>query len=788
MTDKVEILAPCGSYESLVAAVNAGADAVYLSGKSFGARAYALNFSDEDILDAITYAHRNNVKVYLTVNTLLKNNEIERVTEYLLPFYRNGLDAVIVQDFGVFSAVKRTFPDIDIHCSTQMNICSFHGARYMKELGAKRIVTAREMSLSEIKEIHDKVDVEIETFVHGALCFCYSGRCLMSQAVGERSGNRGRCAQPCRKAYNGTYNMSMKDLCSVTEIPEIIESGIYSLKIEGRMKNEIYTAATTSAYRELCDDYYSGRFSMDKAVKMKDRLAEIFNRGGFTEGYFHMNNGNKMITFDKPGNCGVAVGKVTEISGGKVSVRLSKAVNKGDSFELMLKDGSSISLTAPGDGKEGTLYSLNAPKTKLIKAGTSLFRMKNDKVTRETEDIVKSIKRNPVTVKGTFETGEPIYLSANTKVFDRIVEYSVTGDVVSEAMKAPVGRNQIEDKLKKLGDMPFSIEKLSLSISDNAYFNMSAFNNLRRDLFNGLLCKIDEEFSRQNINNYEYKLNNNLILKDYNDSDSLSIMVSDKERLRVVEELSKNVKLKRVYISYQLLDGDIDKTIAGLKASGAKVILKLPEIIRSKYESKINNIIKATDKFDGIYLSSTDSLYTLDECDMSDKTVVISSSIYAYNNYSIDFIYNLLKNKAGKVVFTMPEELSSDELSLLRYPDDAEVEIIGYGRQRLMITAQCIRSQTAGCTKNSGYYQFTDELSNSFLGATNCEMCYNVIYNSVPTSLHQYKAGLPSIRLDIVDEDKELIIKLVSMFSDRTKDFGKPDYKYTTGKYKRGIL
>ena len=258
--EEIELLAPAGSYEGFEAAIGAGADAVYVGGAAFGARAYAKNFGEEELLRAIDTAHIHGRKLYLTVNTLLKNRELsEQLYDYLLPYYKEGLDAVIIQDMGVFKMIREMFPGMHLHASTQMTVTGAAGAAYMKQLGASRVVMAREMSFAEIREIHDKVGIEIESFVHGALCYCYSGQCLLSSMLGGRSGNRGRCAQPCRLPYEvykkdqksriacGNYVLSPKDLCTIDAIPALAESGIFSFKIEGRMKQAEYAVLVDSS-------------------------------------------------------------------------------------------------------------------------------------------------------------------------------------------------------------------------------------------------------------------------------------------------------------------------------------------------------------------------------------------------------------------------------------------------------------------------------------------------------------------------------------------------------------
>ncbi|MDE5873947.1 MAG: U32 family peptidase, partial [Lachnospiraceae bacterium] len=372
-----EILAPCGSYEILEAAVHAGASACYVGGHKFGARAYAENFDNDSILRAIEFTHLHGCRLYLTVNTLFKDNEINMLYDYLLPFYKHGLDAVIVQDFGVFMFIRRYFPDIKIHCSTQMNITSVYGASLMKQQGASRIVVARELSLDRIKEIKSQVDIEIESFVHGAMCYSYSGQCLMSSFTGTRSGNRGRCAQPCRKRYNGEYLLSMKDMCTLENIPELIDGGIDSFKIEGRMKNEYYVASAVSAYRELVNDCINGEFSAEKAKALKFKLAGIYNRGGFCGGYFFTHNAADMISRERPNHQGVPVGSLVTAGSGKADIRLSEKLYQRDVLEIRLKDGTFINLTSGICGQAGEIVTLNAPRTKDIVSGQIIYRTKS---------------------------------------------------------------------------------------------------------------------------------------------------------------------------------------------------------------------------------------------------------------------------------------------------------------------------------------------------------------------------------------------------------------------------
>ena len=306
MKHDFELLAPAGSFEILKAVIEAGADAVYVGGSMFGARAYANNFSEEELLEAIDYVHLRGKKLFLTVNTLFKNNEINNTLyDYLLPYYKRGLDAVIVQDFGAISFIKEHFPDLPIHTSTQMTITGVEGAKLLKDLGVERVVLARELSITEMKRIKEEADVELEAFIHGALCYSYSGQCLFSSMLGGRSGNRGRCAQPCRLSYSvldekkkeykkDSYVLSLKDLCGIEYLQKLREAGVYSLKIEGRMKQASYAAGVVSFYRKYID--------LEKQVSKEDmqHLYELGNRSGFTTEYFVKQNDKSMVTFEKP--------------------------------------------------------------------------------------------------------------------------------------------------------------------------------------------------------------------------------------------------------------------------------------------------------------------------------------------------------------------------------------------------------------------------------------------------------------------------------------------------------
>ena len=348
----IEVLAPAGSMECLKAAILNGADAVYLGGEMFGARAYAGNFNKEELLEAIDYVHLYGKKLFLTVNTLMKEEELPLLPGFLKPFYEQGLDAVIVQDLGAVSVIRKHFPKLEIHASTQMTITGVHGARIAKKMGAKRVVPARELSLEEIQEIKDDTGLDMECFVHGALCYCYSGQCFMSSMLGGRSGNRGRCAGTCRLPFylDGTkntknaYPLSLKDLCTIEHLPEILDHGVDSLKIEGRMKGPRYVGEVTRIYRKYVDLYLSEKPYKVESEDMKI-LMEVFNRGGFTGGYYKEYHGKDMMSMKRPDHQGLYVGKISKLMKGKISFTAQEDIHKGDALQIRINSEEKVELT-----------------------------------------------------------------------------------------------------------------------------------------------------------------------------------------------------------------------------------------------------------------------------------------------------------------------------------------------------------------------------------------------------------------------------------------------------------
>ena len=545
-----EILAPAGTVEAMRAAVNAGCDAVYLGGTLFGARAYAGNFDEPALLQTLDFCHLFGVKVYMTVNTLLKESEISGLRSFMDPYYRAGLDGVIVQDAGVIRVLRDSFPDLPLHGSTQMSICSVYGAQFLKDQGLKRVVPARELTLEEILAIRSQVDIEIETFVHGAMCYAYSGKCLFSSFLGGRSGNRGRCAQPCRQCYDmpaeklqpaGPYRMSMKDMCTLGILPQLIDAGIHSFKIEGRMKNPSYVAATVNAYRVARDRYLSlkqrgsswqdlpedcRKNYLSLAEDLTAEMQDIYNRGGFHTGYyipedpssFRGEKGLSMISLSRPNHTGCMVGKVTRVKGAQVEIRLLRDVNAQDVLEIL---PVGVELTSSQTGKGGTAMWLKGRELGRIKAGMEVFRTRNNfLLARIDRDIVQQEKKLPVKVRIIARVDEPLtmilsaqLLSAPARALpaadgaaapaalkeivpESQVQIRVTGDVVQQAQGRPVDAAHLSEKMCRTGGTNLEFYQVECDVDADAFVPMSRFNDLRRSAITLLKEEICQRYRR----------------------------------------------------------------------------------------------------------------------------------------------------------------------------------------------------------------------------------------------------------------------------------------------------
>lgn len=803
MKDRVEILAPAGSMECLKAAVAAGADAVYTGGALFGARAYAHNLTEEELLEAIDYVHLHGRRLYLTVNTLIKDREMEKqMYDYLLPYYRQGLDAVIVQDIGLFRFIRKHFPDLPIHASTQMTLTGVDGAKFLEKEGAQRIVTSRELSMAEVKKIADETELEIESFVHGALCYCYSGQCLFSSFIGGRSGNRGQCAQPCRLLYQTPeakrpqYLLSLKDICTLELIPEMIESGIYSFKIEGRMKKPEYAAAVAFQYRKYADlylKYYEecpagedpAAYAMKRySVREEDRqmLLDLYNRGGFHTGYYHTQNGREMVSLNRPNHAGVPAVKVLAKKGRTVTAKALTDLYPQDIIELPMRRGreKADNYTCKDAVRKGMNVQIPVFADTPFKRDEIWMRTRNSVlIERLHEEFVNGkIKER---ICGTFRLYPQEAATLTVKCRD--AEITVTGEKAQEALSQPMSRERIEKQLRKTGNTEFEFSFLKTEIGEKVFLPMQSLNELRREALETLEKVICEKYRRSGEVKDPEEDKTELSMEE----EVLSGWTASVRTAEQMEVILEEEAIGRIYVDCTMFPRIWEKDsyvewITKVHAAGKEIYLVMPYIFRERtrkqYEAAYNRIFGAG--WDGILIANYESFAFLKEHGYTGR-IMTDYNLYEFNQESRKF----WKEK-GVFEFTAPVELTERELQDLRVKDG---EVIVYGYLPMMVSAGCIQKTTRGCQKKSGQTTITDRYRNPFVVKNECDYCYNILYNYVPLYLGDrmeevYQIGPRRIRLMFTTERQQEVRQILSAYFE-----GKelPEGTYTRGHWKRGI-
>lgn len=779
---KIEVLAPCGSYDILVAAIHAGADACYIGGNCFGARAYAQNFDQETIEKAVSYAHLHGVKVYLTVNTLLKQDELSLLYDYIKPFYEVGGDALIIQDLGVFLYVREQFPDIAIHCSTQMNITSRYGAELMKKQGATRIVTAREMTLDEIRDIKEHVDIEIETFVHGAMCYSYSGQCLMSSLAGGRSGNRGRCAQPCRKCYNNHYLLSMKDMCALSLIPQLIEAGIDSLKIEGRMKNAYYVASAVHAYRTIADDYINGCYSEKKAATLIFELANIYNRGGFCDGYFFQHNGSDMISLNRPNNQGIAIGTLEHIEHGTAMIRLQEDLYPQDVLELITKENEVVEITSSKAGKAGQLLSLNCPKTKQLKIGQPVYRTKCPNILQHVqENYIDCFVKTPVTIALFAHVGEPLSVTITCNLRGKKYITAISDHVVDPSRQQTISYEMIKKPFGQLGNTEYILEEFLCETDRDAFLPNGLLKKMRRAVLAKLEDCILSDYHRNPPEmiipeNMERNKQEN-ISSAFENNQTIIGVTNYEQFVTVKNELLKN----NICISGITVPLDIYAICRKQTPESICIYGELPHVIHNDFSVDLQEM-----RIRGIYIRNIDGLAVVSNAALpTDCKILCDASLYCYNRLAHTFIKQLIKHP---VSFLTPRELKLEEMTALA--NEANCLML-YEYQPVMLTANCLQRTKNNCTGTDTIVSIIDDIGNRFFAKTFCRECYNVIYNKVPYCiLDKYKKPVfdnlhsAGYMLRFTIEDEAQIVRILQIFSGKSVDI----HEKTSGHLYRGVL
>ena len=746
MITKMELLAPAGSLETLRAVYAAGADAVYLGGQAFGARAYAKNFTKEELLYAIDYAHLHDKKLHLTVNTLLKNKELEeQLYDYLLPYYEQGLDAVIVQDVGVFTFIREHFPGIELHASTQMTISGAEGAKFWQVAGADRVVLARELSLKEIAAIHKETDVALECFAHGALCYCYSGQCLFSSMLGGRSGNRGRCAQPCRLPYGvqeqnkqilgqNSYPLSPKDLCALDLLPELATAGVSSLKIEGRMKQTKYAAGVTAIYRKYLDLLEAqGGKDWNTVVSEADRqtLLALGNRSGFTAGYLRGEKGREMISLHSSGHTSASEEQVQMVP---------------------LADKRALSA------------------------------------------FCECVETKPAMLTLTDE-----------KTGKTVVCY---GKEVQTAKNAPASKEDVAKVLRQTGDTEFELSKLDLTLGENCFIPKQFLKSLRRDALAQMQEQLLEDNRRKGCAKKYTKPVPCEDLRSRHSLEIKNDFEATKRQLFVVCDTLEQMQIciKKEYVQILALQmqsypvnqwSQVFAEAAQLCQVNAKrFLLALPSVLRNdtakRYQKHWNCIKNMQEQgmLEGFLAKNYDSLGFLQEMDVKENNIWLDSQLYTFSNRAASFFQN-----QGYMQRTLPLELNAGELRA--HSVKGSILTI-YGHVPFMVSNQCVHKTVTGCDHRPTLLKLTDRYGKMFPVKNYCEICSNIIYNAIPTVLFDSKSqdeieklSPEYLRVDFTIEDSKSVKEVLHAYENqvlkKTDSQEVPEMECTRGHFRRGV-
>jgi len=786
---KTELLAPAGSLESLYAAVQSGADAVYLGGSKFSARAYASNFDNEKMAEAVKYCHIYGVKVHVTINTLLKDSEIREAADYARFLYDIGVDALIVQDIGLAKLLREEQGDFELHASTQMTVHNVEGALFLKSLGFRRIVLSRELSLKEVEKMVQALaseGMETEMFIHGALCICYSGQCLMSSIIGGRSGNRGRCAQTCRLPYSlienssgkekKGYLLSPKDICTLDAIKDICATGISSLKIEGRMKRPEYVAGVVGTYRKAMDSLCSGNEKGLDSFSLKEeeeKLLQLFNREGFSKAYLYGNTGKDMMAYSNPKNTGLELGRADK----KMEVQLQRGLSIGDGVSI---------------GEEGFKVS------KIIRAGVEIPRAeKNDRVkifpqkyrsgevlykTSDSE-LLKGLEgfySNPYLKKVdvSLEVDFQLYKQVKVEFLYKGKRHSVFGAQVVEAVNKPLTAERFMENITKTQNTPFNF-KVEIKSFDEGFIPVSSINEIRRDII-AEIEKIEGKGieRRQAVaaaaEERKMKVHKELPGKTL-------VVVSSMAQFKAatdfeIEDVAIDVFDKKSDINIREI----------LKTGGTNIYLKIPNIIKEEYDTLCSFIDENLDKVKGLLTGNLGIISRY-----WDKTCVIGDyKLNIINREALDFFNGYLDLPCMSV------ELNRSELK--EAIKDQRAQILVYGKIELMVSEYCMigslygnKSGTTQCSSpcTGSSYTLKDRKGASFSVNTD-RYCRSHIYNSVPLNLipnleDLARIGVGHYRLDFIDEGYEETRRILESYG--SGSFPYSFENYTRGHYKRGV-
>lgn len=814
---KVELLAPVGDWNCLKAAVQNGADAVYFGVEQFNARMYAANFNVEDMKQVIDYCKLRNVKTNLTLNTLLENCEFDNAVDLAKEAYKAGVDAIIVQDLGLAKYLIDNIPGLPIHASTQMTVHNLQGVLKLEKLGFDRVVLSRELSCEEIEYICKNCKVEIETFIHGALCICYSGQCLFSSVVGGRSGNRGKCAGPCRlpyelisenaetherKSIDKGYLLSTKDLCGIAYLPRLIQAGVKCFKIEGRMKSPEYVATVTRIYRKYIDMVLNND---DFIIDEKDinDLMQVFNRGGFSDGHLDSKHNRNLIFPEKPSNMGIYLGTIKKYNSNKghITLQLEEDLELGDSIsvsneaskylvsELMIKNVNQKKVSA---NTEVTIGRMKGN----IKVGDKVYRISS----KALSDFAKASydncenKKIPLNCTVTIKKNTPISMEISTnkntcynELYSSIYVKEISNMIPIDALKTPISVERVVKQISKTTNTPFSFENITVLLDDGLYVpSISTLNELRRTA----LEKVEQEIlsrAKRTLLDLSKKSKESITYTPNVKNPEISVLFRQLDLDFDYTKLDKE-KITNIYVSLELFISKKYSKIISYFSDNYNLYIYVPSIIKTNYKNiALSTIEQAVMIYNikGFIVSNIGDFELLKKYS-KDYEFIGNYTLNVFNNNTMEEY-----RKLGLSRITLSRELNQELIKEMLANANLNTEMIVYGNLPLMASSYCFLGKTnkcypncgTNCKKNNKYY-LKDRLGFNFRVVPNSIETVTLICNSKTLSVSTKDLPVNFVRLDILNESINEINEAVDKAYNREKLEG---LQYTNGNLYREV-
>lgn len=798
----IELLSPVGDLDCLKAAVQNGADCVYFGASNFSARAFASNFDDLEL--AINYAKIRGVKTNLTLNTLIKNDEFEDAYNLAKKAYELGIDAIIVQDLGLATRLIKDFPDLPIHASTQMSIHNLQGTLKLQNLGFKRVVLARELCANEIEYICQNSNVEIECFIHGALCISYSGQCLFSSLVGGRSGNRGKCAQPCRLPYELVQNgnetidkgflLSTKDLCGLDYIPFLINAGVTSFKIEGRMKTPEYVATVTRIYRKYIDLALSGNpYVIDE--KDKKDLLQVFNRGLSSNGHLDKEPNKNLIYPIKPNNMGLPLGIIQKYNKtkGHITLKLQEELCVGDCISTQKENGSyNVSELMVKNknikiGNIGNLVTIGRMKGN-ISVGDKVYKISSKVLKDNALNSFKTENRKiPLNIKLFIQNNKNISAVVNScSKYDlyKNLNFEYTSNIIpNTSINKPLDQDTIIKQFSKTNNSIYEFKKIKIILDDNLFLPISSLNDLRRTILENIEKQTLDKIKRTSNCCYTPIVSNASNLKN---NYKISLLLND---LNLEYDYSKLNGVHNLYIPLKFFVNKNYENILKVLNKKFSTYIYLPTIIRANYRNLFyDNIVNTTKKYNikGIVLSNISNFMLISDLYKSNKNLELIAN-YTFNIYNNETINKLNELQISR--YTVSPEL--DKLSILNLYGNPQKELIVYGKIPLMNMNYCLLGKSNKCypncnslCTNKNRYFLKDRLGLHFDIVPDNIQTVTTIYNCKTLSICPTDFNLDCARIDILYENIDEINNIINTVKLGKKFEGK---QYTNGNLNREI-